>query len=339
MTGRDVRAFVVSRDGTRLVAVVATTAGDRLMSADLLRTHAGDLIRPTPAHRISGLPDDLGRIVDLSWRSPNDLAVLGRSQDVSAGRVRVPGRLTRRPRPGAGRPLARPSDVGGGLARRHPAGLPRGRRGPGGPARRAGPLGLRRAGSPASAHRRTPADSRADSTGPGATARPRPRPRSTLDGCWTPGWTWSPDPRACTAGGPGRLLCPDCRGLLPDRAVWTSPDPCPPGLAPAVVGGDYADLLRAMVLAHKERRAFALVRPLGEVLAVAARDLVTARRADPPGAGAVPRSGGDRTRARPDAARHPPRGGHPPPPRLRRAHEPPAAPDGDRRRPGRAGRR
>jgi predicted amidophosphoribosyltransferase len=73
---------------------------------------------------------------------------------------------------------------------------------------------------------------------------------------------------------PGRLLCPDCRGLLPDRAVWTSPDPCPPGLAPAVVGGDYADPLRAMVLAHKERRAFALVRPLGEVLAVAARDLV-----------------------------------------------------------------
>ena len=83
VTGRDVRAFVVSRDGTRFVAVVATTAGDRLMSADLLRTHAGDLIRPTPAHRIAGLPDDLGRIVDLSWRSPNDLAVLGRSQDVS----------------------------------------------------------------------------------------------------------------------------------------------------------------------------------------------------------------------------------------------------------------
>ena len=53
------------------------------MSSALLRTDAGDLIRPTPAHRISGLPDDLGRIVDLSWRSPNDLAVLGRSPDVS----------------------------------------------------------------------------------------------------------------------------------------------------------------------------------------------------------------------------------------------------------------
>jgi hypothetical protein len=83
VTGRDVRAFVVSRDGTRLVAVVATPSGDRLMSSALLRTDAGDLIRPTAAHRIAGLPDDLGRIVDLSWRSPNDLAVLGRSQDVS----------------------------------------------------------------------------------------------------------------------------------------------------------------------------------------------------------------------------------------------------------------
>jgi hypothetical protein len=83
VTGRDVRAFVVSRDGTRLVAVVATPSGDRLMSSALLRTEAGDLIRPTTAHRIAGLPDDLGRIVDLSWRSPNDLAVLGRSQNVS----------------------------------------------------------------------------------------------------------------------------------------------------------------------------------------------------------------------------------------------------------------
>lgn len=74
---------------------------------------------------------------------------------------------------------------------------------------------------------------------------------------------------------PGRLLCPGCRTLLPDRGVGACPDPCPPGLAPAVVGGDYAGLLRAMVLAHKEHRAFALVRPLGEVLAVAAGDLVT----------------------------------------------------------------
>jgi predicted amidophosphoribosyltransferase len=73
---------------------------------------------------------------------------------------------------------------------------------------------------------------------------------------------------------PGRLLCRRCRALLPERGHGTSPDPCPPGLAPAVAGGDYADLLRAMVLAHKERRAFALARPLGDVLAVVARELL-----------------------------------------------------------------
>ncbi|MEP6816513.1 MAG: ComF family protein [Marmoricola sp.] len=74
---------------------------------------------------------------------------------------------------------------------------------------------------------------------------------------------------------PGRLLCRDCSALLPQRGAATSPDPCPPGLVVSVVGGAYDGALRAMVLAHKERRAFALARPLGRVLAVAARELTT----------------------------------------------------------------
>ncbi|MGI9156059.1 MAG: ComF family protein [Marmoricola sp.] len=76
-------------------------------------------------------------------------------------------------------------------------------------------------------------------------------------------------------GLPGRLLCPGCSALLPDRGTLTSPDPCPPGLARSFVAGDYADLLRALVLAHKERRAFALARPLGRVLAAALRELLS----------------------------------------------------------------
>jgi predicted amidophosphoribosyltransferase len=52
------------------------------------------------------------------------------------------------------------------------------------------------------------------------------------------------------------------------------PTPCPPGLAACFAAGEYADLLREMVLAHKEHGVFALAAPLGRVLAVAARPAV-----------------------------------------------------------------
>jgi predicted amidophosphoribosyltransferase len=66
---------------------------------------------------------------------------------------------------------------------------------------------------------------------------------------------------------PGRLLCRGCAAVLPRSGVPVRPTPCPDGLAPCWAAGEYADLLRALVLAHKERRAFALARPLGQVLA------------------------------------------------------------------------
>lgn len=69
---------------------------------------------------------------------------------------------------------------------------------------------------------------------------------------------------------PGRLLCRPCRSRLPTSAHVTAPEPTPPGLAPVTVTGDYADLLRAMVVAHKERRAWGLTPHVGRLLAVAA---------------------------------------------------------------------
>ncbi|RNL63059.1 ComF family protein [Nocardioides marmoriginsengisoli] len=65
---------------------------------------------------------------------------------------------------------------------------------------------------------------------------------------------------------PGRILCRDCRPLLPSSGFPVRPDPAPPGLAPAFAAGWYDAPLRPLLLAHKERRAFALARPLGEVL-------------------------------------------------------------------------
>ncbi len=69
---------------------------------------------------------------------------------------------------------------------------------------------------------------------------------------------------------PGRALCDDCRGTLPAGGALAWPTPTPAGLVPPFAGGDYADLLRAMVLAHKERRAYPLAEPLGGVLAAVA---------------------------------------------------------------------
>lgn len=73
---------------------------------------------------------------------------------------------------------------------------------------------------------------------------------------------------------PGRSLCGACAAGLPTedtdvRAV--RPDPCPPGLAPALAAAEYADPLRRMIVRHKEERVFALTRPLGRVLAAPVR--------------------------------------------------------------------
>lgn len=68
---------------------------------------------------------------------------------------------------------------------------------------------------------------------------------------------------------PGRPLCRQCASRLPMNSRPVRPTPCPDGLAPCFAAGEYADLLRAMILAHKEHGVFALAAPLGRVLAAA----------------------------------------------------------------------
>ena len=65
---------------------------------------------------------------------------------------------------------------------------------------------------------------------------------------------------------PGRVLCRLCARLLPDVAVPAWPSPTPPGLAPPFAAAAYDGLVRAMVLAHKERGVLALADPLGWLL-------------------------------------------------------------------------
>ncbi|MFJ8188004.1 ComF family protein [Streptomyces sp. NPDC096105] len=73
-------------------------------------------------------------------------------------------------------------------------------------------------------------------------------------------------------GGARAVLCDRCRAALSGRAPRrVRPAPEPPGLPPVHAAAPYADEVRAVLLAHKERGALALARPLGEALAGAVR--------------------------------------------------------------------
>lgn len=73
-------------------------------------------------------------------------------------------------------------------------------------------------------------------------------------------------------GRPRTVLCPECRaalsGAVPCRV---RPVPEPPGLPVVHAAARYADEVRAVLLAHKERGALALAAPLGVALAGAVR--------------------------------------------------------------------
>jgi hypothetical protein len=75
LTGTDVRRFVLSRDGTRLVAQVRRRGRDELLVSRVRRDGKGGVqsVDPPRALVISGGPD---RIRDIGWRSPATVAVL-----------------------------------------------------------------------------------------------------------------------------------------------------------------------------------------------------------------------------------------------------------------------
>lgn len=73
ISGADVRHFVVSRDGTRVIAVVRSALGDRVVVSRVATTTAGELGALGAARVISA---DLGTIDDLTWATPTSVTVV-----------------------------------------------------------------------------------------------------------------------------------------------------------------------------------------------------------------------------------------------------------------------
>lgn len=76
VSGRNVVHALVSRDSSRLVAVVRGPGRDRLMVSRIAHRATGGRPRPLPAREVDAGIEPARRIVDLGWRSPVTLAVL-----------------------------------------------------------------------------------------------------------------------------------------------------------------------------------------------------------------------------------------------------------------------
>lgn len=76
VTGKRVRAFEVSHDGSRLVALLRGDRGDRLVVARIVRNTRGRVIEVQPAQRVYVGTESAVRMLDLAWSSPTSVRVL-----------------------------------------------------------------------------------------------------------------------------------------------------------------------------------------------------------------------------------------------------------------------
>jgi len=75
ITGRRVTDFMVSRDGTRFVAVVRGSDGDQLRISRIRQT-SGRVAGAAPSRALSWSSGESERIRDIGWRSPTTVGVL-----------------------------------------------------------------------------------------------------------------------------------------------------------------------------------------------------------------------------------------------------------------------
>ncbi|WP_151083094.1 LpqB family beta-propeller domain-containing protein [Nocardioides cynanchi] len=76
VSGHDVRRFLVSRDGSRLVAVIHGAASDRIVVSRLRYATRGRVVGATRAQRLPWQAGGTARVRDIGWLSPTSIAVL-----------------------------------------------------------------------------------------------------------------------------------------------------------------------------------------------------------------------------------------------------------------------
>ena len=76
VSGEDVTVFALSRDGTRLVAVIDGARSDRLVVSRIMRTDDGAVRRVAPAMDLPVGAIQVDEIRDLAWRTSGSVALL-----------------------------------------------------------------------------------------------------------------------------------------------------------------------------------------------------------------------------------------------------------------------
>lgn len=89
VTGERVRSFLVSRDGTRLVAVVHRAGGDLLLVSRIQHAGNGRVTGATRAHRLGADRDRELPIRAIAWSTPTTVAVLNPLTPSLAGVAQV----------------------------------------------------------------------------------------------------------------------------------------------------------------------------------------------------------------------------------------------------------
>jgi len=76
VSGQDVKSFLVSRDGSRFVAVLQGANEDRIVVSRLLQDPDGKVVQALPARQVDVEGGRGLKIRDIAWLSPTSIVVL-----------------------------------------------------------------------------------------------------------------------------------------------------------------------------------------------------------------------------------------------------------------------